>query len=213
MKDIIVYVEGPSDRAVMEQLLKADIEQAMQAGCRIRFLPTEGKQRLVTQIPRRAANQVINDPHLVVFAVPDLYPQNIGGSHTSFPELQDLLCQTFQNELRKRGRDDHRLYSRFRAHCFQYDLESLLLGQPTLLASYLGLGTLHPTWALPVEKQNHQRPPKRIVEELFLSRGRRYKDTRDAPVILAQANLGQIAEACHLRFAPFLTDLRMAAGL
>lgn len=212
MRDIIVYVEGPSDRAVLEQVLQSDIHKAYQAGARIRFVPTEGKQRLVTQIPVRAATQVLNDPHIIVFAVPDLYPQNVGGSHATFPELDALLSRAFLTELRRRGVDDERLGARFRPHCFQYDLEALLLAHPTGLSAHLG-DTIEVTWKLPVEEQNHHRPPKRIVEDLFLKHERRYKDTRDAPVVLASANPDELARVCHLRFSPFLEDLRKAAGI
>jgi hypothetical protein len=38
------------------------------------------------------------------------------------------------------------------------------------------------TWTIPVEDQNHDIPPKRIIEEIFKKYGKSYKESVDAPI-------------------------------
>ncbi len=72
--------------------------------------------------------------------------------------------------------------------CFKYDLESLLLAAEAELQAYLGVANLAKTWREPVEDQDHDQPPKRIVEQLFASCDKLYKDTVDAPGVLGRAD-------------------------
>lgn len=49
----------------------------------------------------------------------------------------------------------------------------------------LGLEALWERWRHPVEDQNQDHPPKRVVEALYMTKkGRAYRDTTDAPAVL-----------------------------
>ena len=109
------------------------------------------------------------------------------------------------------GGDDDRLKDRFRVFCFKYDLEVLILASEEALKTRLGIDHLEVTWQIPVEDQDHDQPPKKIVETLFKEYGIRYKGTADAPLILGQSNYLDIADKCPQCFKPFvdfLTSLR-----
>lgn len=69
---------------------------------------------------------------------------------------------------------------------------------------------LRDAWRRPVEDQNDQNPPKRVVEELFRRYRRKpgYVDTSDAVWILARASLEGVVAACPQRFGPFVRELR-----
>jgi len=56
------------------------------------------------------------------------------------------------------------------------------------------------------------RPPKRVVEELFKKYRKKpgYVDTMHARWILERANLAAVEMACPQRFAAFAADLRAA---
>jgi phenylpyruvate tautomerase PptA (4-oxalocrotonate tautomerase family) len=208
----IIYVEGPSDRLAMERLLRHLIETKRQAGVDIQFfeVPSRGGDRkaaLLTKIPRRAVDILRNDPDSVVVAMPDLYPRNKAFEHETAEQLIEGIRQAFLSALSSKGLEDQRLVERFHAFCFKHDLEALLLAAEAVLANRLGSRDLKRTWQTPVEDQNHDNPPKRVVEELFREHGKRYVGTADAPVILAAANYQDIAERCPQCFAPFIEFL------
>ncbi|MEH1930292.1 MAG: hypothetical protein V7K14_19400 [Nostoc sp.] len=62
------------------------------------------------------------------------------------------------------------------------------------MISVLGVNCLTVTWTRPVEEQNHNVPPKNIVEEIFIKCANKYKGTVDAPRILGSARYQDIAE-------------------
>lgn len=168
MKEVIVYVEGSSDQLGMRKLLSTIIGSANQAGHMIDFFPLGGKETLLNKGPKKAINILRNKPDSWVFLVPDLYPPNKPFPHVTFQDLKKELELRFMNELIAKNVDE-RLKDRFRIHCFKYDLEVLLLASNDALLSRLGVSTPSQRWKIPVEDQNHQRPPKRIVEALFLA--------------------------------------------
>ncbi len=204
---IIIYVEGPSDKLAMEELLSSLLNKLQQRGIAVEFFSTEGKKRLMTQTPIKAINILRNDPKAVVIALPDLYPPNIGFKHTTFKELTEVLQCQFKRELERKGLGDTELSKRFLVFCFKHDLESLVLAAEKELASRLGLSALNCTWTKPVEDQNHGQPPKRIVEDLFYQNQEWYKDTVDAPLILGATRYHEIAMACPQCFKPFVDYL------
>jgi hypothetical protein len=62
---VVVYVEGPSDRAAMLALLGPLLEQKRQKGVKVDFFESpEGdkKTSVLTKVPKRAAAIVRNDP-------------------------------------------------------------------------------------------------------------------------------------------------------
>ena len=59
----------------------------------------------------------------------------------------------------------------------------------------------------PVENQDHDQPPKRIIENLFKECGKKYKDTIDAPNILENSDYKKLSDICSQNFKPFIHDL------
>lgn len=208
MSRVCVYVEGPSDRLAMEALLGPLLDNARQRGVIISFYePAEGdrKKVLLTKVPVKAANMLINDPTIVVAVVPDLYPRNKGFPHETFEQLQAGIMERFRDAVaRKGGGGDASLESRMRVFCFKHDLEALLLACPDALARRIGAGRLQCDWSIPVENQNHGRPSKRVVEDLFRGHGKRYRDTADAPMTLRGQDYVAVADACPQCFRPFV---------
>lgn len=212
---IIIYVEGPSDRDSLRVLLASLITQAAQNGCLIQFIPMEGKRPLITKVPLRAVNILRNNREAQVFALPDLYPPNVVHPHSSSDQLKQALIDEFRNECNRLKVDPITLLGRFHVHCLKYDLEVLLLAAEEQLQRRLGLQTFPAKikWRKPVEDQDHLRPPKRVIEELFQHTKRRYIDTVDAPLILEGADPFNIASKCTQCFKPFLNDLSKLAGI
>jgi len=206
LKEVIIYVEGPSDQLGMRKLLENIISRANQAGNVVDFFPLGGKEALLNKGLKKAINILRNKPNSWVFLVPDLYPPNKPFSHATFQELKNKIELQFINELAAKNADE-RLKERFRVHCFKYDLEVLLLASDDALLSRLGASMLSQKWKIPVEDQNHQRPPKRIVEALFSEAGKRYKDTIDVPWILERSDYNDLKVRCPQNFRPFLDDL------
>lgn len=205
---VCVYVEGPSDQYALEALLAPLLERMHQRGVAVNFFQSpEGdrKKTLLTKVPVKAANALLNDPESVVVVVPDLYPMNRGFPHGTFDELRAGVLGCFRRALADKGAaDDARLEDRFHVFCFKHDMEALVLACTESLARRLGCRSLAPTWALPVEDQDQGKPPKRVVEELFHHHGKRYRDTADAPVILRGQAYTAIANACPQCFKPFV---------
>jgi len=209
---IIVYVEGPSDKSAMQALLSSLIERKRQEGVSIKFCePPKGDRKVsvLTKVPREAVNVILNDPHASVVAMPDLYPKDKGFPHTTPEQLQKGILERFEAALRAKAGDmDGRLKRRFHIFCFKYDLEALVLAAEQQLKSRLRVQNLKITWRKPVEDQDHDTPPKRVVEELFQLHNDRYVDTTDAPLILSDSDFDEIAERCPQCFRPFVEFLK-----
>lgn len=206
MTEVIVYVEGPSDQLSMQELFADVMEIATQQGKRIGFFPMNGKEPLLNQGPIKAINILRNKPDSHVFLVPDLYPMNKPFAHTTFAELKESLLHTFKKEMRRKGCDD-RMITRFFVHCFKYDLEALILASETPLLTRLEKNACTQSWVMPIENQNHHKPPKRIVESLFRDAGKKYKDTVDAPWIFKRSRYQDLIEKCPQCFKPFVEDV------
>jgi len=208
---VFVYVEGPSDKLGMEALLQPLIQKKGQAGVAIRFFESpkgDRKVSVLTKVPVRAANILLNDPHSMVVALPDLYPRNKGFPHETADELVDGVVENFRRALRTKGaRDDSRVLNRFRVFCFKYDLEALLLASEDGLRRQLGVTSLNPQWRLPVEDQDHGHPPKRIVDDLFTKHGKHYIATLHVPLILRASHYQDLAKRCPQWFGRFVTFL------
>jgi len=207
VNEVIVFVEGPSDRLAMEELLADLLTRLQTAGVAVKFIPTEGKKRLMLQTPVKAANILGYNPYAVVIALPDLYPPNVVLDHTTFDELTQALQQEFESAVASKKLDDRQLHNRFHVFCFKHDLEALILAAESQLASRLGVQSVTRTWTKLVENQDHNVPPKRIVEQVFQAHGNKYRDTVDAPLILGAARYSEIAAACPQCFKPFVDYL------
>jgi hypothetical protein len=166
------------------------------------------KRSVLTKVPVKAANILINDPHTIVVALPDLYPRNKAFPHETCADLVQGVTEMFDKALTAKGHAaDLQLKDRFKVFCLKYDLEALILAAEGNLRDRLGVRSLAVTWHVPVEDQNHDRPPKRIVEELFHRHGKRYQDTVDAPVILGACDYQKVAARCNQCFKPFVDFL------
>ena len=208
---VFTYVEGPSDSTALSALLAPLIDSKLQAGISIKFFPvTQGdhKTYLVTQVPIKVARMLADNPDLIVIIFPDLYPQNKGFPHQTYPELYQGVISRFNEELGRMGcADDPRIKSRFQVFCLKHDLEALLLAAEESLTARFGGGQLGVSWRKPVEDQDQNYPPKHVVEEIYRRHGQKYKETVDAPLVLRCVSYRQIAERCPQCFKPFVDFL------
>jgi hypothetical protein len=214
---VLVYVEGPSDKVALPALLRSIIEEGAQKRVGIQFIPTGGKELLLNNVARKAAAHLSENPTDWVFALPDLYPMAYYGGtsnrHESLTDLRRLLHKKFKgyaDELKLPA--DVRLH--FRVHCLKHDLEALLLAAVAQLRQRLKTSDrLTGGWKFPVEEQNDNKPPKRIVEALFTKYLKRdYQETVDAPWILERASLDEVLRACAQCLDPFIRELRKLIG-
>ena len=75
MKEVMIYVEGPSDKFSMQALLRPLLDQKKDEGVTIDFFESpEGdkKASVLLKVPKRAVNIILNNPNSIVVAVPDL---------------------------------------------------------------------------------------------------------------------------------------------
>ena len=211
-----IYVEGTSDKFAMEALLAPLIEQKLEQGISIKFFAVKGndndrggdaKKDLLTKTPIKAVNILCNQPDAIVVVMPDLYPKNKGFEHETIAELENGILKNFHQALKSKGINDNRFTDRFKVFCFKHDLEALILAAESQLSTVLGVNDLPITWQKPVEEQNHDDPPKKIVESLFKKYEKFYKGTVDATIILGSAKYQDIAELCPQAFKPFVEFL------
>jgi hypothetical protein len=211
VKSVIVYVEGGSDKLAMEALLRPIIERKAQQGVSIQFFeapPGDKKVSVIRKVPLRAALILLNDPHTIVIAMPDLYPLNKEIPHETADELFAAIQFEFKRALHRRGvGDDQRYIQRFKVFCFKYELEALLLAAEDALAARLSLDQVEVTWTKPVEDQNKDNPPKQVLQALFEHYGTHYIETADAPLLLGLSELPAIKDACPQQFKPFVDYL------
>lgn len=210
---VIIYVEGSSDKNAMETLLVKLINKKSEQCVSIEFFPIKGgnndrggdaKKELMLNAPIKAVNIICNNPNSIAIILPDLYPKNKGFPHETFQQLEAGIMKNFSQALQKKGIQDERLKERFKVFCFKYEMEALILGAELALQSKLGVTSLAVTWTIPVEDQNHDRPPSKIVEQLFRASGKGYKKTVDAKLILGNTSYQELAEKCPQCFKPFV---------
>ena len=203
-----IYIEGASDKFAMEALLAPLLEKKLQEGIAIEFFETpsgDRKKSVLTKVPQKAVNILRNNPDSIVIAMPDLYPKNKAFPHETIDELVAGISQNFEIALRDKGlQNDNRLRERFKVFCFKYELEALILAAEVALQNRLGINSINRTWRIPVEDQNHDNPPKQIVEQLFKNCGKRYQETVDVPLILGSVSYQEIADKCTQCFKPFV---------
>ncbi len=208
---VIIYVEGPSDKNAMEALLVNLIDKKSEEGVSIKFFQIKGKDNdkggdakkdLLLKAPTKAVDILCSTPNSIVIILPDLYPKNKGFPHETFQELEAGIMNNFSQALREKRIQDERLKERFKVFCFKYEMEALILAAESGLRRKLGvadladLTDLKVTWTIPVEDQNHDRPPSEIVEQLFRDYGQKYKKTVEPQLILRNTSYQEIAEKC-----------------
>jgi hypothetical protein len=207
---VLVYVEGPGDRAALDELFQ---EAAQEARIKLNFIPKNNKDRLIREVPGNAARHLASNPEDWVFALPDLFPmdqnQESPYAHSTAKELAQVLREQFQQAASGMKLPAQAL-SRFRPHCLKHDLEVLLLAVPELLRKRLGTeDKLERNWRKPVEDQNGQKPPGYVVEELFkrYAKKKKYDKVLDPARILKGARLEDLRAACGQCFDPFADEL------
>jgi hypothetical protein len=209
-KTVSIYVEGKSDVAAMEQLLRPLIERKNIQGVKMNFFETpdgDRKQSLMTKAPHKAV-QLLRDPHHIVVVMPDLYPYNKHTPHQTVEALEAAIQKEFKGALKSKNLDNRTDYEdRFKVFCYKHDLEALILAATDALALRLGVEAVKVTWKLPVEDQNNTHPPKKVVKALFEKYGQNYIETVDAPLILGLTDYHDLVDACPQCFKPFIDFL------
>lgn len=190
-----VYVEGESDKLALNTLWNSWRIALSNGGHGIAVIPLNGKQGLLKRIGPRAAEKLKGSGQDLVVGLPDLYPNrvfdNTAYKHANLTELQQVQRKQVETALKSNyGLSDQQarqMLARFYPTALKHDLEMLLLAALNELRGYLGTAEKLGKWRNPVEEQNQDHPPKRVVEELFLTKSRKrraYRDTFHAPAIL-----------------------------
>ncbi|WP_164011349.1 DUF4276 family protein [Pyxidicoccus trucidator] len=216
---ILVYVEGPGDRASLEKLFRPLVEEGRRSKVSLTLHPAGGKDWILHQLGRTAANHLKSNPDDYIFALPDLYPMakyaRTPAAHGSFAEMKTLLLGRFREAADRYDLPDA-VRSHYRVHCLKHDLEVLLLGAPDVLRRRLGTDDgIEKNWRKPPEDQNDHQPPKRVVEQLFHKYRKKtpYTETIDAPWILERASAEELCRACPQNFRPLHNELsRLVRG-
>jgi hypothetical protein len=194
-----VYVEGESDRLGLLALWTNWRTQLRTTGHGIKIIPLGSKSQFFHKIGPRAARQLYDNSENIVIGLPDLYPnREYVGTQYEHRDLEQLISvqkrevsNALQNKFSVNRSQTRQLLGRFLPSALKYDLEMLLLAAKEQLRSYLGTPDRLGNWRNPVEDQNQNHPPKRIVEELFRTKSRTrcaYRDTRDASAVLQNVN-------------------------
>ena len=198
-----IFVEGSSDVKALSALLNGWKQNLSAKGWGIQIIPLENKSKYFRKIGSRATEKLVNDARDLVVGLPDLYPNrdyaDTEYKHDNLEELRNvqtrLVKQNLQQEVRRADVDSH--IARFYASALKHDLEVLLLAATDQLQSRLKMPNRPSGWRQPPEEQNQDKPPKRIVEELFRRHRRQsYKETNDSYAILTDADLRKVAEQC-----------------
>ncbi len=200
-KEIYIFVEGISDKTVLESLLGPLIINKRNIHTYIKFNAVEkgdAKHKLLTEYPKQAVSLLKYKPYAHVIILPDLYPKNKGFPHTTPLELKEGAIKEFQSKCK----DNPNLADRFHVFCLKHDLEMLLLASKENLRQEVGEDAFDKfckqtsiNWENP-EDQNHDNPPKKIIVSLFDKAGKKYTEVFNAPNILSQANYTEIAQKC-----------------
>ena len=138
---VVVYVEGASDGAAMRALLRPLLDRKRREGVAIDFFESpagDKKRTLLTKVPVKAASIILNVPGTVVVAMPDLYPRNKAFPHETADELAAGIRAAFELAVKSKNANElERAKERFRAFCFKYDLEALVLAAEESLKARL----------------------------------------------------------------------------
>ena len=195
-----IFVEGRSDVQALSALWSDWQQRLGKKGWGIQLIPLEGKSKYFRKIGPRATEKLEHDAHDLVVGLPDLYPNqdyaNTQYKHNNLKELRAVQTRLVKQQMGRRT-DINSYMARFYASALKHDLEVLLLAATSQLQSRLKMSSKPSGWRQPPEDQNQNRPPKRIVEALFLRRlNRAYRENTDSAAILRDADLRQVAEQC-----------------
>ena len=198
-----VFVEGRSDIQALSALWSSWTQKLGKNGWGIQLISLENKSKYFRNIGPRATEKLLHDTSDLAVGLPDLYPNrdyvNTEYKHDNLKQLQDVQTQLVKQNLQQQAKraevDSH--MARFYASALKHDLEVLLLAAPSELQSRLKMQNSPSGWRRPPEDQNQNKPPKRIVEELFRRHLKRaYLENSDSNAILRNADLREVAEQC-----------------
>ena len=195
-----VFVEGSSDVRALSALLNGWKQNLSTKGWGIQVIPLDSKSKYFRKIGSRATEKLANDARDLVVGLPDLYPNrdyaDTEYKHNNLQELQGvqrrLVKQHLQQQMGRRADVDSHI-AHFYASALKHDLEVLLLAATSQLQSRLKMSNRPSGWHRPPENQNQNKPPKKIVEELFRRHiGRPYREIVDSHAILSKADLQEV---------------------
>ena len=193
-----IFVEGDSDVKALSALLNGWKQNLSAKGWGIQLIPLDNKSKYFRKIGSRATEKLANDARDLVVGLPDLYPNqnytNTNYRHNNLQELQGVQTRLVKRHLQQMGRPDINSHmARFYPSALKHDLEVLLLAATNQLQSRLNMSNRPSGWRRPPENQNQNRPPKKIVEELFRRHiGRPYREIVDSHAILSKADLREV---------------------
>jgi hypothetical protein len=190
-----VYVEGESDRLALHALWQSWRNALHLKGWGLQVVPLDTKQKFLCKIGPRAAEKLAGDGRDLVVGLPDLYPNapyaNTELKHDTPDELGRLQRVAVESSLKKvhgiHGEGLSSAMERFLPSALKHDMEMLLLAARQRLREVLKTSDRLGNWRTPVEDQNQNMPPKKVVQELFLTKSpnkEAYKETRHAPAVL-----------------------------
>lgn len=192
---VFIYVEGASDRDALKALWRRWIANLNSRGIGVEIPDLKNKAEFLKNIGARAAQNLAAPQNSLVVGLPDLYPTH-GFKDDLRHSCLEELCEL---QRRKVGRalkdvygvrqDDIDCYlERFKPSALKYDLEMLLLAVGPKLREYLDAPVELKRWRRPVEDQDDNRPPKKVVQDIFAQYGRgtkrQYYDTIHARAVL-----------------------------
>jgi hypothetical protein len=206
---VLVYVEGASDKQALTGLLEPLIRQKRMQGVYIQFIDRGSKGDVLSDtLLQKALRFLQSEPEGQLVVLPDLYPPNKGiVPHETVEELVEGIRDRFHQNARDWSVNSREIDDRFHVFCLKYELEALLLAAEEALEDHLDTDTFSVVWTHEVEDQNHDKPPKEVVREIFRKNGARYEETVDAPEILEAVVYTEIAERCPQQFQPFVDFL------
>ena len=196
-----IFVEGESDVQALSALWRGWRQRLGKKGWGIQLIPLKNKPEYFRKIGARATEKLEHNTRDLVVGLPDLYPNqdyaNTEYRHDDLEELRAVQTRLVKQNLEKKFRQTDSHMARFYASALKHDLEVLLLAATSQLQSRLKMSNRPSGWRQPPEEQNQDRPPKRIVEELFRTRLKQaYRENADSAAILSNADLRQVAQQC-----------------
>ena len=199
-----IFVEGSSDVKALSALWSGWKQNLREKGWGIQLIPLGDKSKYFKDIGSRAAEKLANDARDLVVGLPDLYPNRdyakTDYKHDNLRELRDVQTRLVKQHLQQqmvRRTDIDSYMARFYSSALKHDLEVLLLAATSQLQLRLKMPNRPSGWRQPPEEQNQDRPPKRIVEELFRRHLKRsYRENTDSHAILSKADLRKVAQQC-----------------
>jgi hypothetical protein len=202
-----IFVEGPADVRALEALF-SEWRMRLRADRKgIQVIDLQDKSKYLRKFGRHAAEKLAGNPTDVVVGLPDLYPSvATGPSQYQHSTLEDLMAVQLQevhtalvDVFHMNKSQAESCLDRLHASALKHDLEMLLLAAEPYLAQTLQKQGSLGNWRHPVEEQNFDRPPKRVVEEVWRRHSPKkhaYRDTLHAQQVLKKA-AGNIGSLLH----------------